>query len=1802
MRKRIFVILFLLVCSTTFLFADWGSFFGKEDVKITLDEGMKRSSKLVIRFSDTAKNVDALYKEIYELPITFSPQIKGVFVWESFDKLTFIPDEKWDAKETYSITFSKDFFKKYDLSSDDPQTKNFYIKGSELQRISNFSYRFKNKKTIILNWRGIYDDYIDYDEVLEHLEIKMVEPENKTIKMGVAETQIKNPYVMLLDSEEINILPKNKSYVFECQYKNFKQTLIFRNSYKDLNVKSAYFSADKRANKFFISFSDSIKSSDLIKYLDFKPKVNFEIENFKSDKASTNFWIKGDFKEDFSYVVQISKNLSSIYDIPMKSTYFESIKSHKLQKVLSIITNKEYFPKHNQSELIIEVANIDNIIAEVYQVFPDNIVTFEEVRNLPAKPIFNKKIETKNIDSDYLSLDMKEFYDKKYKGIFKVYIRDADRRYTYQNMEIILTDLNIFFTQDKDYGYGVVTSIDTGLPAKDVQVELYDNYNELIGKEKTDRLGTVRFDLKNLDRQTPTLVKAFKNDGSDFSFLNLQYNRKLNKNYFDIGGERTNTLPYKTFIYSERNLIRPGEKVNLVTLIRNNKGDSPKELPLVYKLVDEQNREVRQFLKNISDFDNGTGELTIDFPNYYITGTYYLQLYIGETMYYSYPIYLEEFMPNQMEAKITTDADSFSDSLKVKFTGRFLFGTPADGNNSELEYSLMKSYKRIKGYEDFDFDDDFNNFSVISHSFGMKKLDANGEREEIIALDFKGPYFMEAQIKGGVFDISGRKVSAYKSVDYKPYEKLIGLKTASRYGVLNEDFPFKVCFVDYDGNPAKPGKVKIELYTLDYDYDYYYNEYTDHYEYSQRHKESNLFTEIVDADSQIFDYKVKLISDNYWWEDYMLRVTDLETGAVISQRIYGNRYNYSNNDMDGDNRDRNTNKIKIDFDKKEYNIGDVAKISIKFPYKGYAVASIEREKIFDIKGKNVEKDGVWQIEFPIKDEYIPNLYVSCRLIRGMNDLGENESVTLLNVETLKVSKASKKIEFDVVAPEKVKPNEENEIRIKVLDKNIKNTLFTIALVDQGICDLKDIKVPDLLGYFYKKRANEISAYDYSGDIQMKKKIANLYSIPGGGMMLKEASMKNLNPISAKRVKSISFWSGILKTDENNEIVYKFTVPQFNGNLKVMIVAINDDRYNSYQSDIKVKDDIIFRNAFPRFFMSGDELSIPFSIINNSSKDISCDFKIDYTGKMKFSEQERRLENIVPDEKKDFDIMISVPKGFAKEKIKFTVYSPELDKTIADSIEIARIDEMPLQSKWRDDEVSDEESIKLESDWYLTDLNNYKTLYLSRYPIKSITSSYMHLVRYPYGCIEQTTSKLFPMLYLEDVAELSENKDNGSKRTANLFKKDQFLQQGIDKICSMQQGDRGFSYWKGGSYVYLWGSLYASHFLIEARKKGEYIPDYNFDNMKRFLKSVAADRYYNDNDYYNYYDYKIKSQVYANYLLTLVEEPDWISLNKLRRKYNDLNFESKALLRASYARAGDIETAEELPLDITEINENIVRETGLSLHSYNRTLALTASSLIDINRNDERIPELLNKFIEKLNYDYISTQELGFFFLALGKYLNENVYKGDIKIVLSNGKTINWTGDKKFFTIRNADLKDASEILFLYNEKSDAKITYSLQTEGYPKEYIFEPVKHDNLEISREFFDKQGNPLSLDNIKQGELVICRVRFHNNGKALKNIVFSQILPSGLEIENPRLRGRESVDWINDYNMIDADYIDIRDDRLNIFFNLYGNHNNQYYFFIMRAVTSGKSTFPPFKFECMYDPSIQVMDDRNNVIIKK
>lgn len=149
-------------------------------------------------------------------------------------------------------------------------------------------------------------------------------------------------------------------------------------------------------------------------------------------------------------------------------------------------------------------------------------------------------------------------------------------------------------------------------------------------------------------------------------------------------------------------------------------------------------------------------------------------------------------------------------------------------------------------------------------------------------------------------------------------------------------------------------------------------------------------------------------------------------------------------------------------------------------------------------------------------------------------------------------------------------------------------------------------------------------------------------------------------------------------------------------------------------------------------------------------------------------------------------------------------------------------------------------------------------------------------------------------------------------------------------------------------------------------------------------------------------------------------------------------------------------------------------------------------------------------------------------------------------------------------------------------KGTGTLYYSWEAEGISMNGTVK--EEDNyLSVRRQFFDRNGSPINSNSFKQNDLIVVRLAIQSKDKSnVPNVVLTDMLPAGFEIENPRLNDYSEVSWIK--NNSTPEYFDIRDDRINMFVT--ATNDVRYYYYMVRAVSTGKFKLGPVSADAMYN----------------
>jgi hypothetical protein len=498
------------------------------------------------------------------------------------------------------------------------------------------------------------------------------------------------------------------------------------------------------------------------------------------------------------------------------------------------------------------------------------------------------------------------------------------------------------------------------------------------------------------------------------------------------------------------------------------------------------------------------------------------------------------------------------------------------------------------------------------------------------------------------------------------------------------------------------------------------------------------------------------------------------------------------------------------------------------------------------------------------------------------------------------------------------------------------------------------------------------------------------------------------------------------------------------------------------------------------------------------------------------------------------------------------------------------------------------------------LTERTTIWVTSNPYGEAFAHLKELVHYPYGCIEQTTSTTRPLLY---VGHLVGSLDPQLAGPGGVEK---MVQAGIERILSMQTPSGGFGYWPGDSDPTPWGSVYATHVLMDAQRLRYPVPQARIDDALSWMEQRIGTVYERGGKDYDWYSRT--AEPYMHYVLASAGKGRKARILRLiEASPNNPRHEEREqlyMLKAALYLAGDHRFEHDLRHpDVSPLDN--YRDNEWSFYSDLRMRGFMLSVFTDLFGHDpgaDRLAALVAEGLQNTDpHHYYTTQELAWGITGLGKVLEAGAQDFAPPTLTAE--------DRKLAPLplspgvkgsdRSWELPRASEyerLTVTVPRKGEGKLWLILVSEGVRAENGA-PYGGEGLKVERRWLDADGSPIpggsdggesGLTGIALGDLVYVELTLSNtSGERMGNIALVDRIPAGWEIENPRLgRSDATPEWVDTDRLWEADHLDLRDDRVEVFGHLAKGEIRQV-IYAVRAVTAGKFALPTADAEAMYDP---------------
>lgn len=1492
-----------------------------------------------------------------------------------------------------------------------------------------------------------------------------------------------------------------------------------------------------------------------------------------------------------AYEVVVHDGLPGLTGVTLQERITQTLTTRDVKPAVSFASQGSVLPAKLSNGIPITVVNINEVDVNFHRINDDHIGRFLHAVNqshnnhfyrydrlkqwgdlvysgrfvfdAPANTVQKKAIAVEDIDALQTP------------GLYVAVMEEAGSYdYRRNSTYFVVTDIGLHARVYADSLVVMTQSLSNGKALSGVSVSVLDGKGNVLQERKSGPAGDARFDLLGKDGRY-----LIASDGKQMALLEM-FGAALDLSEFELG--QRPQLPQEAFVYTPRDLFRPGEVVDFNILLRNGDGYLEKNQTLNIAVHQPDGQQVQQAM--LTRQDMGYYHYRFAIPASAPTGNWRFDVthLTGGTV--SHPFKVEEFLPERMaltfnEGKQAPLRFAADESVQIPLNGMYLYGAPAAASRlgTNVRVSLLRQpLPQFKGYV---FGNEME--ADVSQTFDLQDQFLDAQGNALVNIDSRWSNVrspLQLRLLSSLYESSGRPVVRAYTAQIWPGKNQLGVKPsfADKNPDANSIVEFDLIQVDRDGNLQALSDVQVNLVREDRQY---YWEYDDqrgwHYAFTEK--------EYVER-SQNVALQAKTgnqVAFNVDWGHYRLEVKDPQTGAVTTVRFHAGEDWYAWwRESQTAGKSIRPDAVTLALDKGAYQAGDVAQLQINSPHAGEALVLVEADKLLWLKRVTLN-DTQGTVEIPVAAEWNRHdTYISVVVLRGASRSQQITPNRAFGLAHLPLDRADRKLQLSLNAPDKTLPETNLRTELQVTDSNgqpFANGYVTLAAVDVGVLNITDFKTPDPFEGFFGRRRYSVDSRDFYGRI-IELNDFDKARIRFGG----DADLTRGGKEPQSDVQIVSLFEKPVQLDAQGKALIDLPLPDFNGKVRLMALAFGESRFGHADKETTIAAPVVTQLGVPRFLALGDRASAVLDVHNLSGSAQQLQVEISTRGGLKETSNVHTL-TLAQD---------------GKTTLPFTLESAHLQQGLIHA-RISGEGFAPLQRQWtvgvrpaypaqiRESNLLLEPGAEaaLPSE-LLRGLHASGTEMLVSMGNRANLNLPVHirdLLRYPYGCLEQTSSSVFPYALATE-----QNQARFQMSPVSAQERAERIDVAFTRIAGLQLHSGGFGMWHDASSEEHWLTAYIADFMLNVQEQGFPVPqgllDRTLQRLGEYVNrsgSLFEQRYSEDMDHYRF-AYK----AYAGYVLARLNKAPLASLRTLHDRERQHAESGLPLLHLALAlqQAGDQARADQA------MKEALVkvRRTKTYLADYGSPLRDQAMMIYLLLKHQVHGEHALAMSFELANLlkekHWLSTQERNALFMAGVMLDTENNEQWMAKLSIGGAEEALAQTTMAYRKLEGDGLQRPLKI----SNTGNSRLYVSVQVSGYPLQAPA-PLDQD-YQIRRQYFDAQGQPVSIAQVRSGDLVIVHLEIASKETAPDSLVID-FIPAGFELENQNLAHAVKLDDFRvDGKTIEqlqgstqVKHQEYRDDRYVAALDM--RYGRSHLFYLMRAVTPGTFVVPPPYVEDMY-----------------
>jgi uncharacterized protein YfaS (alpha-2-macroglobulin family) len=1070
--------------------------------------------------------------------------------------------------------------------------------------------------------------------------------------------------------------------------------------------------------------------------------------------------------------------------------------------------------------------------------------------------------------------------------------------------------------------------------------------------------------------------------------------------------------PYTAYFFTERPIYRPGQTVYFKGILRGD-DDAHYSLPstgdVQVAIYDARGTEVYDEELPLSDMGTVEGELELGEEA--SLGSYSLQVSYGRS-YYGTSFLVAEYRAPEFQVEVQTDAAEYVQGDEIDVTAQasyFFGGAVAD---AEVQYAVLSAdyYFNYIGGGWWDFTD--ADFSSWWDWYGRRSAygELIAEGEGVTDAEGRFTFSVDADIaekvnsqrftlEVTVTDINDQEVSNRTQALVHKGTYYIGLKPERYVGQVGEDVSVDIITVDWASEPAPDKELTVV--------------FSEHNWYSVRKQaeDGRYYWESVVEDTPVYTTTATTDAEGEASASFVPEKGGVYKATAIGQderrnEVRSSTYMWVSGRAYVSWRMDNNDRIDLVADKRQYQVGDTATILIPHTYQGevQALVTIERGSVYDHRVETLETNSE-QLEIPITEEMIPNVYVSVVIVKGVDESNPYPSFKV-GYARLSIDTTEKELTIEVTPDkepdEHYQPGDEVTYDIQVTDSAGEpvETELALSLVDLAVLTLADRRQPDMVSHFWRERGIGV---DTSSNLvlsidRIAQEVGEEVKGMGGG------GGEEFGPVR-KDFRDTAFWDAVVTTGADGKAQVSADLPDNLTTWRMSAWGITAETLvGEAQVDVMSTKDLLVRPVIPRFFVVGDEAQLAAVVHNNTPNDLEVVVSLEADG-LQIDGMPVQQVTIPAGDKVRVEWPVVV-EGVQEVTLLFGAQATGLSDAVELPLPVYRYStpEVVATSGVIKSDGERLEAVALPPSYDPT--QGELSVHVEPSLAAGMTEGLDYLRHYPYECTEQTVSRFLP-----NVVTYRAYKELGLDRPDLAALLPGQVSVGLQRLYHRQHNDGGWGWWiNDDSNPYL--TAYVMLGLIEAQRAGFTVDEEVMQRAAGFLQtSLSGVRDVEEH-------YQANQRAFILYVLAEAESPNTSRMVNLFEQRALLDTFGKAYLAMGFGLLGEDyeENVDTLLSDIT--GEAIVSATGAhweearqdyyAMNTDARSTAIVLAALSRLDPDHALAPNAVRWLMAvRENGYWETTQETAWSLIALTDWM---VATGELEgaydwQVLVNGESL-----------------------------------------------------------------------------------------------------------------------------------------------------------------------------------------------------